>query len=72
VLSVLFQVPVATVPTVVSELVTTAAARVVPLISAAAFIVTDASGSVIVRVPEVDAPVIRKLFVPGVPLEPAK
>ena len=34
--------------------------------------VPDASGSVMVRVPLVEAPVISKLFVPGVPDVPAK
>jgi hypothetical protein len=34
--------------------------------------VPDSSGKVIALVPDVDVPVILKLFVPGVPEEPAK
>jgi hypothetical protein len=64
--------PEARAPTVVKLEVTTLEARVVPEILAAALTVIEASGRVITRVPLVEAPVILKFIVVGVPEVPAK
>jgi hypothetical protein len=64
--------PLASAPTVVRLEVTTLEAKVVPEIFPAALTTLSASGKVITRVPLVDAPVILKLLVPGVPEVPAR
>jgi hypothetical protein len=64
--------PDASAPTVVKLEVTTLEARVVPEIFAAALTVIEASGKVITRVPLVEAPVILKFIIAGVPEVPAK